>query len=236
MTAAMPEAPTIEEMFSVELDKAIDDEVAMSGFPVDEWFPVGPRGGHDRAWWLANGPALCRNFTDWYDANDDVTVWITPDGEPAIELELLVWFGSIPVRMFIDCVLEIGSALVAVDFKSGGKTPESLSQLSIYACGLELAYGPLCRPRYGTFYMLRGVGREEPKTHFLQPTELGGYEHSVEWWTHEFELFDKAVKAGTFIAHPQESCKRCSVAYACPAVGGKDAFKYDPSLMRKGNS
>lgn len=223
-------APLIEEMFAAELDAAIEAEIAESGFRPEEWFPAGPRNSHDRAWWLANGPRLVRNFTDWYEADDDVSVWVAPDGRPAIELELIVRFGDVPVRMFIDLVLVIGTALVVVDLKSGGKTPESLSQLAIYACGLELEFGPEYRPRYGSYFMLRGVGREEPKTYFLQPAELGGYEHSVAWWTRQFEAFDQAVNQGTFLAHPQESCKRCGVAYACPAVGGKEAFRFDPSL------
>lgn len=234
VTGTMVEPLDIEAVFAEELDRAIDAEIATTGFPVDEWFPAGPRGGHDRTWWLANGPQAVRNFTTWYDSNPDVHVWITPDGEPAIELELIVEFGEIPVRMFIDLVLEIGSALVVVDLKSGGKQPESLSQLGIYACGLELAYGLDYRPRYGTYYMLRGVGRDpENKTYFLQPVELTGYEHSVEWWTVQFELLDQAIRQGIFVAHPQESCKRCPVAYACPAVGGDQAFRFDPSLPRK---
>lgn len=229
--------PTIDAYFAAELDKAIAEEEIRSGYPASEWMTAGPKGGHDRKWWLSNGPGLIRNFTDWYDSNDDVSVWVTPDGRPAIELELLVNFGAIPVRMFIDLVLQIGTALVVVDLKSGAKTPESLSQLAIYSCGVELAYGKQYRPRYGSFFMLRGSGRSaEDRKYFLQPSDLSGYQHSVPWWTRQFELFDQAVRQGIFIANPTEGCKRCGVARACPAVGGKLATVFDPSLLEgKGN-
>jgi hypothetical protein len=138
------------------------------------------------------------------------------------------------VKMFIDLVLVIGSALVVVDLKSGAKTPASLSQLGIYASGIELAYGREHRPRYGSWFMLRGTGKvgatDEEKTYFQTPVELTGYQHSVKWWTGQFTVFDKAVKAGTFLAREGEHCKRCGVSYACPAVGGAQASRFDPTL------
>lgn len=223
--------PTIEDVFLSELDTAIQAEEAETGFAASEWMTAGARGCQDRDWWEGHGPELVRNFTSWYESNPDASVWHTPDGEPAIELPLDVTFGSVRVRMIVDLVLQIGTALVVTDHKSGARSPDGVSQLSIYASGIELQYG--IRPKYGTFFMLRGVGKEEPKTHFLTPTVLDGYEHSVDWWTKQFAMFDAAVKAGTFIAHPGEQCKRCGVAYACPAVGGRQAMTFDP-LLREG--
>lgn len=226
---------TIEDYFSQALDYEIAREEAETGFPRSKWYPSGPRGAHDRAWWIANGPGMVRNFTDWYEANEDVSVWVTPDGRPAIELELTAKFGDVPVRMFIDLVLVIGTALVVVDWKSGAKTPDGLSQLAIYACGLELAYGKQFRPRYGTFFMLRGVGKdEEDKTFFLTPTELSGYQFSVPFWTRQFTMFDKAIDNRVYVAKPGEACKRCGVSYACPAVGGRLASVFDKTIIEEG--
>lgn len=221
----------IDEYFIHSLDYHIAKEEAETGFPEREWMRSGARGCQDRDWWAANGPGLVANFTDWWESNPDVSVWITPDGEPAIELGLTVKFGDVEVQMYIDLVLQIGSALVVVDLKSGAKTPESLNQLAIYACGVELAYG--VRPKYGTFFMLKGVGKEEPKQFFLTPTILDGYQYSIEFWTRQLRMFDEAVCNGVFIANTGEHCKRCSVAYACAAVGGKDAMKFD-STLREG--
>lgn len=218
----------VGEYFCQQLDYEIADLERETGFAESEWFKVGYKGVQDRQWWYANGPAMCQDFLDWYDSNPDVEVWITPDGKPAIELELTVMFGTVPVHMFIDLVLKIGSALVVVDLKSGAKAPENNNQLSVYASGIELEYGEKFRPRYGAYYMLRGVGRyEEDKQYLLTPVELSGYQHSVDWWTRQFTMLDKAVESRVFIARPGEHCKRCAVAYACPAVGGKDAWRFD---------
>lgn len=226
---------SIEEYFTQALDYEIYREEVETGIPQDQWFPSGPKGTHDRDWWAANGPRMVRNFTDWYESSEDVSVWIAPDGRPAIELGLTVQFGGVGVKMYIDLVLQIGTALVVVDLKSGAKTPESVSQLAIYACGLELAYGKQYRPRYGSFFMLRGVGRDpDDKTYFLTPTELDGYQYSVPFWTRQFDMFDRAVKEGVFIAKPGEACKRCGVAYACPAVGGRLAGNFDPTIIEEG--
>lgn len=217
--------------FRDELDSEIYQLEQDTGFPESQWFRAGAKGSQDREWWYANGPRMCEDFLDWYDSQDDVSVWITPDGRPAIELELNVKFGDVPVHMFVDLVLQMGSALVVVDLKSGAKVPDSPSQLAIYASGIELEFGKKHRPRYGSFYMLRGVGRDEPKDFFLSPVELGGYQQSVEWWTRQFAMLDRAVESGVFIANPGEHCKRCGVAGACPAVGGKDAWRHDQDVL-----
>lgn len=223
---------SVEEYFVQALDWEIYREEVETGFPQDQWFPSGPKGAHGRDWWAANGPRMVRNFTDWYEANDDVSVWTAPDGRPAIELGLTVNFGAVPVKMYLDLVLQMGTALVVVDLKSGARTPDSMSQLAIYACGLELAYGKQYRPRYGTFFMLRGVGRaEDDKTYFLTPTELDAYQYSVPFWTRQFTLFDRGVTEGVFVAKPSEACKRCGVSYACPAVGGRWASSFDKSII-----
>lgn len=226
---------SIDDYFTQALDYEIGREEAETGFSRDAWFPSGPKGSHDRDWWAANGPGMVRNFTNWYEQSEDISVWVAPDGRPAIELGLTVQFGDVPVKMYLDLVLQIGTALVVVDLKSGAKTPDSVSQLAIYACGLELAFGREYRPRYGSFFMLRGVGRDENnKSYFLTPVELDGYEYSVQFWTAQFTRFDKAVREEIFIAKPSEACKRCGVSYACPAVGGRWASHFDPTIVLEG--
>lgn len=232
MTVSYTVEPSLEDVFLTELDLAIDAEEAATGFPVGEWMTSGARGCQDRAWWQANGPGIVRNFTDWYEAHPEVSVWVTPDGTPAIELDLMVKFGGVEVKMILDLVLQIGSALVVVDLKSGAKTPDSLNQLAIYACGIELAYG--IRPKYGTFFMLKGVGKtEEDRKYFLTPTVLDGFQYSVEFWTRQLRMFDEAVCNGVFVANVGDQCKRCGVAYACAAVGGKKAFEFDPGFREE---
>ena len=218
----------VKAVFRAEMDKAVQEEVSKSGFPVSEWFWAGPRTPEATIEkWYDDGPAMVQAFIDWYEFNPDVEVWTTPDGLPAIELPLEVMFGDVEVRMYIDLVLKIGSALVVVDWKTGAKAPVNNRQLAIYASGLELKYG--IRPRYGTFFMCRGLGRgEKPKTFFMRPAELDRPQYSAAYLAREFALAEKGIQAGAFVANPGDNCGRCSVAYACTEAGGDKARELDP--------
>jgi putative RecB family exonuclease len=207
----------VASVFAEELDKAVQEE--SRHFPVTEWFPSGPRDGQQAVeWWHEHGPAMVHNFTDWYESQPDVHVWITPDGIPAIELPIEVMFGSIPVRMVLDVVFQIGTALVVCDLKTSAKAPDSNRQLAIYACGIELKYG--IRPRYGTYFMCRGQGRSEPKTYFLRPVQLDRPQYSVPYLTSQFEAVECGIRTEVFPAKPGEQCDRCGVAWACTETGG----------------
>jgi putative RecB family exonuclease len=216
-------------VFLEELDRAAREEESKSGFQRGDWFWSGPRDGQaSLEWWQEQGPEYIQNFIDWWEHNDDVDIWTTPDGLPAIELPFEVKFGDIPVRGFIDLVLQIGTALVVVDIKSSAKQPVSYRQLGIYASAIELAYGT--RPRYGTFFMVRGVGpRGKPPTFFLRPVELSAPQYSVAYLAQEFAQAEGGIQAGVFPASPGEGCGRCGVAWACTEVNGESAKRLDPN-------
>ena len=221
----------VKAVFLEEFAKAVQSEVSHSGFPVSEWFWSGRRTPEeDIAWWQANGPQLVQNFIDWYEYNPDISVWVTPDGVPAIELPLEVTFGSVPFRGYIDLVLQIGTALVVVDLKTSAKVPVTPRQLGFYASGIELAYG--IRPRYGTWFMNRGIGRSEPKTFFQRPVDLGVPQYSIAYLTRELEQFERGIQAGVFPANPGDNCARCGVAYACTAASGHKARELDPNYPK----
>jgi putative RecB family exonuclease len=218
----------VAQVFAAEFDKAVQEEVRKSGFPVAEWFWSGRRSPEeDVAWWHENGPAMVDAFVEWWDHNPDIEIWTTPDGVPAIELPLDVMFGSVPVKMVLDLVLKIGTALVVVDLKTSAKVPVTPRQLGIYASGIELKYG--IRPRYGTYFMNRGIGRQEPKTFFQRPVDLGVPQYSAAYLTRELEQFEQGIKAGVFPSNPGDHCGRCGVAYACTAAGGHRARELDPN-------
>lgn len=218
----------VEAVFREELDKAVQAEAERSGFPVDEWFWAGPRNGQRSIeWWQENGPEFVNNFVQWWEHNPDAEIWVTPEGIPAIELPFSIPFGEVEVRGYIDLVLKIGTALVVVDLKSSAKAPTSHRQLGIYASAIELAYG--IRPRYGTFFMVRGVGpRNGPKTHFLRPVELTAPQYSIPYLTAEFAAAERGIQAGAFPARPGDNCGRCGVAWACTEVNGDSAYELDP--------
>lgn len=224
--------PTVvlEEAFRSAFADAIGAEYESSGFDPDTWDSAGRGNTQDREWWLENGPRLARNFIDWYESKPDVNVWTTPDGKPAIELDLTARFGSVDVRAVVDLVLAMGDenpALVVVDLKSGSTYPHSDRQLATGVNAIERVYG--IRPRYATFFMLRGTGTK--KNVFFQepPLETRGVSFNVTYLANEFGMFDKAVQEGIFPANPGDSCRRCPVAYACAEVGGEMSSTYDPN-------
>jgi putative RecB family exonuclease len=224
----------VAAVFREELDKAVADEVRRSGFPVEEWFWSGPRSAAQALALLADetGPEMVQAFIDWWEHNPDLEIWHTPDGVPAIELPIEVMFGSVPVKMILDLVLQIGTALVVVDWKTSAKLPANNRQLGIYACGLELKYGT--RPRYGTWFMNRGTGpKAGPKTFFQRPIELDRPQYSIAYLAREFEQFEQGIQAGVFPASPGEHCGRCGVAYACTEVGGAKARELDQNYPQR---
>jgi PD-(D/E)XK nuclease superfamily len=218
----------VAAVFREEMDLAVAEEAEHSGFPVSEWFWAGPRDGQAAIQkWYLDGPQYVQNFIDWYELNPDVEIWVTPDGIPAIELPFEIMLGDVPVRGYIDLVLKVGSALIVTDLKSGAKAPDSNRQLAIYACALEARYG--IRPRYGTWFMCRGLGRgDKPKTYFVRPVELDRPQYSAAYLAGEFTLAEKGISTGVFPAKPGERCGRCGVAYACTEAGGPQAKRLDP--------
>jgi putative RecB family exonuclease len=224
----------VRAVFLEELDQAVKDEARKTGFEPDEWFWSGRMSGPEAIeWWKERGPEYVQNFIDWWEHNPEAEVWITPDGTPAIELPFEVSFGDTEVRGFIDLVLQIGTALVVVDWKSSAKAPDTSRQLAIYACALELKYG--IRPRYGTHFMVRGTGpRNGPKTFFQRPVELSGPQYSVAYLAQEFAMAEAGIRAGAFPANPGERCGRCGVAYACTETAGPRASELDPNYPAKG--
>jgi putative RecB family exonuclease len=220
----------VEAVFREEFAKAVQEEQEDCGFPTDDWYSAGRGTGEDEAWWLANGGQLAQNFITWYEARPDVSVWIAPDGRPAIELDLTVNFGRVPVKMFIDLVLEFQtsgpSALVVTDLKSGSRQPDDSRQLAIYANAIEQAYG--IRPRYGAFFMNRGGKNKD--TFFNTPFETTGPKFDFGYLSREFAMFDMGAEARVFPANPGENCRRCGVNYACLEAGGSEARRLDPNF------
>lgn len=222
--------------FNAELDRQVAG--AVSPFPKEDWFAAGYRPRQDEKWWRENGPAMCRAFADWYQSQPDIRVWIAPDGRPAIELDLTVMFGDIPVKMAPDAVLQAGTALLVLDWKSGSLKSTKKDQLGLYACGIERTYG--IRPRYGTFFMTKGISKkdQEEKTYFQPPITLDGPEYSYERYARLFSDLDLAIRNDIFIANPGEHCQMCGVNRACAAFGGEQAPLFDNTdpRFKKGNA
>jgi putative RecB family exonuclease len=208
--------------FNREFDKAILEEVADSGFEVKDWIQIGGPATAPNAMvtkWRTMGPECVQAFIDWYESSG-YQVWITPDGRPAIELELRPMFGQIEVVMYVDLVLYKPDHLLVVDLKSGSKQPDSPQQLGMYACGVELTYG--VRPYWAAYFMNRKGG-------LTKPVPTLGYGMSIDFFTKQLAAAERGIEAGVFVASPGSGCAICGVSRACAAVGGDLADQYDPS-------
>src|SRR5579862_1931940 len=180
---------------------------------------AGFRPKQDASWWVANGPEMARAYAQWYREHPDINIWISPDGTPAIELELEVAFGDHQVKMAIDQVLIAGTAGLILDLKSGGHVPEDPAQLGMYASGIELRYG--WRPRYGAYFMGRGIRNKQKEItgYITQPIELDGPEYSIEWYARQLDQLDDAEKSAIYLPRLSSMCRMCGVNRACTAYG-----------------
>lgn len=173
--------------------------------------PAAYGGKRNEAWWLDHGPAMVQKWIDWR-AENDWAIWETPEGKPAVELELNVKLPSgKPVKMFIDRVMvtPVGQ-LTVVDLKSG-RIPETAEQLGLYAYGIGVEYGEMFKPDWGYFW--------NPDKGHGSPLDLSLY--TGEYLDDIAAGAVRGINASVFLAKPANNCRSwCSVSHFCPAVGG----------------
>lgn len=217
---------TIEDLWQ----KCWDEEVANRGDQSPSFDPkdyaltgrasakYGGKKGPD--WWADNGPEMIQRWLDWR-AENPWDVWVTPDGKPAIEIELNVILpGDIPVRMFIDRIYVMPSGqLCVLDLKSG-RLPDFDEQLGLYATGVELAYGKQFRPEWGYFW-------DASKGTHGSPRPLEGWTPTL--MSAIYKEAAAGINAGSFLPKPANGCAAwCGAAPYCFIVGGSKAKGVDP--------
>lgn len=145
-------------------------------------------------------------YIEYYCRNDEEKIWVTPDGEPAIELEFDVEIGQVRVKGYIDQVIELeDGTLVVRDIKTGNQPGDDF-QLAVYATALWLKYG--VKIVIGDYWM----GRTGKPTKDLYKLDFWSLEKVAE----RFEAVDQAIRSENFVPNPSEdNCRFCSVAGAC---------------------
>lgn len=162
----------------------------------------------DESWWQDNGLGMVDTWVQWRNGSG-WSIATMPDGQPAIELEIEVEIGGIPVKMVIDRLMTVTPTptaptdYVVLDLKTGKTTPSSALQLGLYATGIELVYG--IRPAWGTYWMAREGTVTEPETLDL---------YNLEFFTDLFSKFKTAREHGVFLPN-FNACKMCSVVEYC---------------------
>lgn len=166
-------------------------------------------------WWNAKGLDMLVKFTEVWEASG-LTIWKTPEGVSALELEVNVNYGQVYVKAFIDCVaVTADGQLVVVDYKTGKSMPSGM-QLGLYASSMEKTFGT--RPTHGYYYDARKA--------VLVPVQIDRWTPAL--FTEMFRQFEFAVTNKIFLPNVGMSCSTCSVGDYCYANDGKMASLMDP--------
>ena len=158
----------------------------------------------DGSWWEENGRKMLERWKTWRTGTNGWSLWVTPEGIPAIELGLNPTIAGVRVQMHIDRVMvNPEGEMVIVDLKTGQRVPSSDLQLAFYAVGLEMQFG--IRPKYGTYWMARD-GVTSPVV------DLDFY--TIDKIEEIVAQFDKARKEGIFVPNFSH-CKMCDLVDKC---------------------
>jgi putative RecB family exonuclease len=133
------------------------------------------------------------------------SIWITPQGDPAVEIELLGEWGGMPTKGYVDLVMETPTGdLVVLDKKTGATNPKSNGQLAMYGKDIEKLFG--VKVPYGTYFMAREGG-------LTPPVELAPLVPDLE---RDFLVAKRIIAQDLFMTSPSNLCGSCGVNHACP--------------------
>jgi putative RecB family exonuclease len=172
--------------------------------------------------WRVQGLEFVRSYIAWRKRSP-YTIWTTPDGQPAIELDVSGMLPGCPVEIkgYVDRIFHdpVFDKLIDVDLKSGKRPPKNGNQFGTYAALVEVKYG--VKTDLGVPFLTR-------KATLGRPYDLA--EFTPEAVGKVFgETWDK-IQAGEFPAEgiAKNDCFICDVASSCAAKNGPLAARYDP--------
>lgn len=176
--------------------------------------------------WREQGLEFVRAYIDWRERSP-WEVWWTPDGNPAIELDVSGTLPGCPVEIkaYLDRVLHdpVFDRLVIVDLKTGKRPPKNADQFGTYKALLEQKHGVVAD--LGAPFMNRKGTLGTPFDLAEHTPESVGAVYGEAW-----EQVQKGLEAGEWPANGFDSeCFICDVSAACAAKGGPLAAKYDPT-------
>jgi RecB family exonuclease len=170
--------------------------------------------------WRVDGLEYVQAWIDWRERSP-WEIWVTPDGEAAIELDIS---GKLPgceveIKAYLDRVFydpNLGK-LTIVDIKTGTRKPNSPAQFGTYAALLAQKYD--IQVQWGVPFMNRKAAPSEPFDLTIFTPEYVGMTYGRAW---------AQIKAGNFNAHVGDGCFLCDVQEACYANGGHLSERFDP--------
>jgi RecB family exonuclease len=213
---------TIERLWAECFNEAIGDQQDRHGTNPVDWKAGGRKtkewpDKENGDWWSVKGPEMLQHFQEAWQASG-FQVWTTPEGIPAIELQLNVDFGNVRIKAFVDLVaVTPDGELVVIDWKTGANMPSSSMQLGLYTAAIEKQFG--LKPSGGYYYDARSA--------IFVPAD------GIERWTYNlftelFRQFEFSVQNKIFLPNISMMCKSCLVVDYCHANGGEFAHLVDP--------
>lgn len=160
----------------------------------------------DMGWWLRNGPLMFNRWVTFVE-NAPWDVWITPQGNPAVELEYNLHLpNGVTIKGFVDRVMvDQFDDLIIVDLKTGASKQPTPRQLGTYKVGLEDKYQGT-QFTHGAFWDARsGVTS--------QKTPLNEFTLARILW--QYDKVKAAKEQGIYIANPSMMCGSCGVRKFC---------------------
>jgi hypothetical protein len=214
----------VEDAWALAWDEAYQDVLDRGMPPGADPDPyawrAAARGKENPDWWRGQGPIMVRSFAQWWESSG-LTVWTIPGVQPdsgdapelALERELLVTLGGVPVRAIPDAlVVDEYGQIDVLDYKSGnasklpGKDP---FQLAVYSAAVEVGLG--VKPTWGLFYGTRLAQAYPHDLTRFSAAQIGD----------TFADFDSKELAGIYKPNPGSQCRFCGVRDHCTYKGVK---------------
>lgn len=176
--------------------------------------------------WRTNGLGFVRSYIDWRERSP-WEIWMTPEGYPAIELDVSGMLPGCPVeikayldRVFWDPVLE---RRVILDLKSGKRPPKTASQFETYAALLKVKHD--VQTDLGVPFMNRKGTLGKPYELAEVTPEGVGEVYGKAW-----EQIQEYARTGSWPANGlDKECFICDTSASCYAKGGPLSAQYDPA-------
>ncbi len=175
----------------------------------------------DKSWWFQKGPGFVKAWEKWRD-NCGLDIWETPDGEPAIELEVRAQLGDMKVLCYIDRVfVDAHDRLYIVDLKSGSSTDAWPRQLALNNLGLLDTFGVWAT--FGGYWKARSGG--------ITPDWFDLRIYDPAWLWEQVRVAKAIRDQQLFAAQPNNLCNSaCGVRDYCKAVAGPLSLPYAATL------
>jgi hypothetical protein len=224
---------TISDLEELYVDSYIEEaNMYVEGWPDEgHWMTGGAKKGfqdledrQDKGWLQVLA------YIEW--ARSEEHLWKVID----MEREFLVMFGEVPVRGFIDQIVEwVDGGIEPRDLKSGTKTPASGLQLDTYGKVIEGVMG--IKIRGAAFVKLANPSGRTEKTKATQYIEVDLEKEAAynnpDFLDQFYRDADRGINEGIFIPNATDGCERvCGVQQFCRLKGfGSSAEQNQRGLL-----